>query len=119
MSFVHRNLDTYYTRRANLEEEPPLDPGMDCNMESKQSSESSKKKEGSENESSYSVGAIAAGAAAGIGLLAWGLSALVSSAGSESERKKKTMKAPGKDYIIQREEFERDPKGYFRDLRKN
>ncbi|KAM1040532.1 hypothetical protein ACFX13_030507 [Malus domestica] len=56
----------------------------------------------------YRLGAFVAGAATGIGLLAWGLSALASSAGSESEEKKKTMKAPGKDEIIEREEFERD-----------
>ncbi|KAB2614899.1 hypothetical protein D8674_021487 [Pyrus ussuriensis x Pyrus communis] len=83
-----------------------------CKMESRQSSESSR--QGNKKKSLYNLGAIAAGAAAGIGLLAWGLSALASSAGEE---KKKMMKAPGKDEIIEREEFERDPKGYFKDLR--
>ncbi|KAM1056345.1 hypothetical protein ACFX13_030504 [Malus domestica] len=84
-----------------------------CKMEWRQSSESTKP--GNENNSSYSLGAIVVGVAAGISLMAWGLSALVSSAG---EKKKKTMKAPGKDKIINREEFARDPKGYFRGLRK-
>ncbi|KAM1056350.1 hypothetical protein ACFX13_030508 [Malus domestica] len=103
-------------------------------MESKPSLESSKnkdKEQGNKDKSLYRLGAIVAGAATGIGLLAWGLSALSSSAGSESEEKKKPMKAPGsqseekkkpmkapgKDEIIEREEFERDPKGYFRALR--
>ncbi|XP_050138180.1 uncharacterized protein LOC126614571 [Malus sylvestris] len=84
-----------------------------CKMEWRQSSESTKP--GNENNSSYSLGTIVVGVAAGISLMAWGLSALVSSAG---EKKKKTMKAPGKDKIINREEFARDPKGYFRGLRK-
>ncbi|CAN6559945.1 unnamed protein product [Malus baccata var. baccata] len=83
-----------------------------CKMEWGQSSESTKP--GNENNSSYSLGAIVVGVAAGIGLMAWCLSALVSSAG---KKKKKTMKAPGKDKIINREEFARDPKGYFRGLR--
>ncbi|KAM1807094.1 hypothetical protein ACFX11_030152 [Malus domestica] len=83
-----------------------------CKMGSGQSSESSDG--GNDRSPSYNLGAIAAGAAAGIGVLAWGLSELVSSAGEE---KKKMMKAPGKDKIIEREGFERDPKGYFRGLR--
>ncbi|CAN6559935.1 unnamed protein product [Malus baccata var. baccata] len=73
-------------------------------MGSGQSSESSDG--GNDRNPSYNLGAIAAGAAAGIGVLAWGLS-----------EKKKMMKAPGKDKIIEREGFERDPKGYFRGLR--
>ncbi|CAN6559947.1 unnamed protein product [Malus baccata var. baccata] len=75
-------------------------------MESKPSLESSKhkdKEQGNKNKSLYRLGAIVAGAPTGIGPLAWGLSALASSAGSESEEKENPMKAPGKDEIIERD----------------
>ncbi|KZV20586.1 hypothetical protein F511_31801 [Dorcoceras hygrometricum] len=50
---------------------------------------------------------------AGISLAAWGLFKLVDA--SESERK--TMKAPGRNYRIFRDDFERDPALHFRSLR--
>lgn len=37
---------------------------------------------------------------------------------SDSEKSRKTMKAPGRNTRIFRDEFERDPSSYFRDLRK-
>ncbi|KAL9364812.1 hypothetical protein Peur_042685 [Populus x canadensis] len=60
--------------------------------------------------------AFAIGAVAGAALLAWGIgSALFSSSEPDPG---KTMKAPGRDFRIRRADFERDPKGYFKDLRK-
>jgi len=60
--------------------------------------------------------AAAIGAVAGAALLAWGIgSALFSSPEPDAG---KTMKAPGRDYRIPRADFERDPKSYFKDLRK-
>ncbi|OIW20049.1 hypothetical protein TanjilG_31978 [Lupinus angustifolius] len=35
-----------------------------------------------------------------------------------SDSKRKSMKAPGRNYRIFRDDFERDPGSYFRDLRK-
>ncbi|GFY88760.1 hypothetical protein Acr_06g0007000 [Actinidia rufa] len=55
-------------------------------------------------------------AVAGAMLLGWGLSKIVTGSGEKSGRKK--MKAPGKDSFIYRDDFERDPAGYFRSLRK-
>ncbi|KAB2053172.1 hypothetical protein ERO13_A12G159750v2 [Gossypium hirsutum] len=47
------------------------------------------------------------------GLLALGGMGLFSSSSN-----KKTMKAPGRNYRIFRDDFERDPSSYFRNLRK-
>ncbi|KAG9441162.1 hypothetical protein H6P81_017016 [Aristolochia fimbriata] len=58
----------------------------------------------------------AVGVAVGAGLVAWGLYSVLS--GSDSTPKK-WMKAPGRDSFILREDFERDPSGYFRGLRKD
>ncbi|KAJ6910433.1 hypothetical protein NC652_021185 [Populus alba x Populus x berolinensis] len=56
------------------------------------------------------------GAVAGAALMAWGIgSALFSSPEPDPV---KTMKPPGRDYRIPRADFERDPKSYFKDLRK-
>ena len=56
------------------------------------------------------------GAVAGAALMAWGIgSALFSNPEPDPV---KTMKAPGRDYRIRRADFERDPKSYFKDLRK-
>ncbi|XAR73227.1 hypothetical protein NMG60_11007131 [Bertholletia excelsa] len=57
---------------------------------------------------------LAVGVIAGVGLLGWGISKLVS-LGSEE---RKMVKAPGRDRFIFRDEFERDPASYFRNLRK-
>ncbi|WRX14633.1 hypothetical protein QQP08_007120 [Theobroma cacao] len=59
---------------------------------------------------------LAAGLAAGGAILVGCLIAgLVSFGGSSS---KKTMKAPGRNHRIFRDDFEGDSKGYFRDLHK-
>ncbi|PSS28958.1 Regulator of nonsense transcripts 3B like [Actinidia chinensis var. chinensis] len=55
-------------------------------------------------------------AVAGAMLLGWGLSKIVT--GSDEKRDRKKMKAPGKNSVIYRDDFERDPTGYFRSLRK-
>ena len=72
-------------------------------------------------EESSEVGLGRAGViAAGVAVLAAGVAAaslLGSSSSSSSDRK--TMKAPGRDGRIDRDDFERDPASYFRDLRKN
>jgi hypothetical protein len=74
-------------------------------------------KESPETEGWLSYGAkVAAGVVTGIGLLACAAAAL-SSSGTEADRKK--MKAPGQDNkIIDRAEFDGNPKKYFQDLRK-
>ncbi|XP_011020616.1 PREDICTED: uncharacterized protein LOC105122928 [Populus euphratica] len=60
--------------------------------------------------------AAATGAVAGAALVAWGIgSAPFSSSKPDSG---KTMKAPGRDYRIPRADFERDPKGYFKNRSK-
>lgn len=51
-----------------------------------------------------------AAAIVGSALLAWG-------ALSSSRSEKKMMKAPGRDHRIPREEFEKNPRKHFRDLR--
>ncbi|KAJ6318191.1 hypothetical protein OIU76_013685 [Salix suchowensis] len=67
-------------------------------------------------ESSGTGIAAAIGAVAGAAILVWGVgSALFPSSTSDSEETK-TMKAPGRDARMPRESFERDAKGYFRDL---
>jgi hypothetical protein len=60
---------------------------------------------------------MAIGAVAGLGLAAWGMSKLLESAPEDSDNRK-TMKAPGREYKIYRDDFERDPASYFRSLRK-
>ncbi|GMI99854.1 hypothetical protein HRI_003654700 [Hibiscus trionum] len=63
--------------------------------------------------------AAAAAAAAALvvgGLVALGVSVLASASGASTS--KKTMKAPGRNDRIFRDDFERDPATYFRDLRK-
>lgn len=59
---------------------------------------------------------IGAAAAAGIGLAGYLIGSFFSS--GEDEQSKKTMKAPGQNTRIIREEFEENPRKYFRDLRK-
>lgn len=61
------------------------------------------------------VGTVAA-VAVGVVLVGWGLSQLVDGSG-EKGKKKKMMKAPGRDFLIFRDDFEHDPSGYFRSLR--
>ena len=53
--------------------------------------------------------------AAGVGLVAWGICKILGAAETSSNRK--MMKAPGRDYYIFRDEFERDPASHFRSLR--
>lgn len=53
---------------------------------------------------------------AALGIEAWLLSKLLGLCIGSSN--KKTMKAPGRDYRIFRDDFERDPSNYFRDLRR-
>lgn len=55
-----------------------------------------------------------AGALVVVGLVAWGVLSLFSSG---SSRNKKVMKAPGKNGYIFREDFENDPRSYFKSLR--
>ena len=54
--------------------------------------------------------------AAGLAVAAWGMSKLFGSS-SESSEERKMMKAPGRDYKIPRDDFEKDPKTYFSNLR--
>ncbi|KAI8539376.1 hypothetical protein RHMOL_Rhmol09G0178200 [Rhododendron molle] len=61
------------------------------------------------------VGTVAA-VAVGVALVGWGLSQLVDGL-EEKSNKKKMMKAPGRDFRIFRDDFERDPSSYFRSLR--
>lgn len=56
---------------------------------------------------------IAAVAVAGLALLGYGLSGVFSGSGQ-----RRAMKAPGRDSRIFRDDFERNPSAYFRDLRK-
>ena len=46
------------------------------------------------------------------------LASVVGDLASSSEDSRKTMKAPGRNDRIFRDDFEKDPKTYFRDLRK-
>uniref|UniRef100_A0A6N2LRS6 Uncharacterized protein n=1 Tax=Salix viminalis TaxID=40686 RepID=A0A6N2LRS6_SALVM len=63
-------------------------------------------REGVESSGTGIAAAAAAGAVAG-----------AAPVGSTSDSgKTKTMKAPGRNVRISRESFERDPKGYFRDM---
>lgn len=56
------------------------------------------------------------GAIVAAGLIVCGLTALLSGSGTTSNRK--TMKAPGRNASIFRDDFENNPAAYFRDLRK-
>lgn len=92
-------------------------------MSANESRERTRKREGAENgvelcdhEVDLTNVAIAAGAVAGLALLAWGFSAIVSAASSSEQWR--TMKAPGRDYRIFRDDFEHDPSSYFKSLRK-
>ncbi|CAL1360128.1 unnamed protein product [Linum trigynum] len=59
---------------------------------------------------------LAVAAVAGVAAAAYGIASLFS--GSEStSTNDKTMKAPGRDGRILRDDFEKNPSGYFRDLR--
>ncbi|KDP41341.1 hypothetical protein JCGZ_15748 [Jatropha curcas] len=55
------------------------------------------------------------GAVVGVAAIAYGIAEIVSKPSSGSSRK--TMKAPGKDGRIFRDEFEKDPAAYFRNNR--
>ncbi|KAE8010093.1 hypothetical protein FH972_006486 [Carpinus fangiana] len=73
-----------------------------------------------ETEGKVSYGTkVAAAAAIGIGLLAGAAAAVSILSGSETdETNRTTMKAPGKnDEVIYRDDFEKDPKTYFQNLR--
>ncbi|KAK9928341.1 hypothetical protein M0R45_025484 [Rubus argutus] len=76
---------------------------------------------GTENDGDLSMdqkAAVTAGAIAG--LSAWGVVKLVSGSSistSTSGGQKKTMKAPGRNEWIDRDDFERDPAAYFKSLR--
>ncbi|ONI07893.1 hypothetical protein PRUPE_5G145500 [Prunus persica] len=69
-------------------------------------------REGSWSIKDVSNGVIAAATVGGMALLAYGLYGLVSA----SERRRKTMKAPGRGDRILRNDFQANPKAYFRDL---
>lgn len=69
-------------------------------------------KEEEEVDATDAVKAIAA--VAGVALVGWGLSKLLE--GSETQSRK-MMKAPGQNYRICRDDFERDPAAWFRDNR--
>ena len=74
------------------------------------------RKEKAKDEVIGTATATAVSVVAGAILLGWGLSKIVTGSEEKSDRKK--MKAPGKDSLIYRDDFERDPAGYFRSLRK-
>ncbi|KAF2325474.1 hypothetical protein GH714_029286 [Hevea brasiliensis] len=57
------------------------------------------------------VGAVA-GIAVAVAAVAWGIASIVSDSGSAAPNRK-TMKAPGRDYTMFRDDFEKDPAGYF------
>jgi hypothetical protein len=66
---------------------------------------------------SSAVAAVVAGIGLLLGVAAAAVSLLSGSETEETNRKK--MKAPGRiNEVIYRDEFARDPKGYFRDLHK-
>lgn len=60
----------------------------------------------------------AAGAIAVLAAVAWGIASLVSGSISTSGGQRKTMKAPGRNQRIYRDDFQRDPASYFKGLRK-
>ncbi|KAF5751045.1 hypothetical protein HS088_TW02G00055 [Tripterygium wilfordii] len=92
-------------------------------MGSRESTE--KPKAGEDSGNKVYKTAIIGGLLAGAVLVGCGIAALVAviSSGSglddedEVHEDKKTMKAPGRDYRIYRDDFEEDPATYFRNLR--
>ncbi|OIT02298.1 hypothetical protein A4A49_24690 [Nicotiana attenuata] len=61
------------------------------------------------------------GVVAGMAFAAWGLSKMMGSSSAETEEENnnnnnKMMKKPGADGYMYRDDFEKDPKTYFRDL---
>ncbi|CAN4122027.1 unnamed protein product [Withania somnifera] len=56
-------------------------------------------------------------AAAGIAFAAWGISIIMGSSDETEENNKKMMKKPGADGYMYRDDFEKNPRTYFRDLR--
>ncbi|KAK9928342.1 hypothetical protein M0R45_025485 [Rubus argutus] len=88
-------------------------------MGSSQSSTNQEEGIRTENGRALSTGekaAVAAGAIAGLAAVAWGAE-LVSGATSTSGEQRKTMKHPGRDERIFRDDFKRDPASHFRSLR--
>ncbi|KAK9266767.1 hypothetical protein L1049_012655 [Liquidambar formosana] len=84
--------------------------------ESKESSRHQSGSDGAENAKNDAPDmATVFGAVVGIAVAVCGIACMASGSGSIN---KKTMKAPGRNYCIYREDFQRDPAGYFRDLRK-
>ena len=74
-----------------------------------------------EEDEASKTAAKVAGVVAGIAMVGWGISSLVSWATSSeiSTEDRKKMKPPGKkDEYIYRDDFEKNPKEYFRGLRK-
>ncbi|KAL2519246.1 Uncharacterized protein Adt_15493 [Abeliophyllum distichum] len=71
------------------------------------------------DETSIVGAAVAAvGVAAGVALVSHCLWNLAKDREPETEEeKKKMMKAPGRNYEIRRDDFEKNPRDYFRDLR--
>lgn len=93
-------------------------------MGASESSQSSRNQEGTENggaesksDNEVSKAAVVAGAIAGLAAVACGVAGLVSGSTSTSGGDRKTMKAPGRNERIDRDEFERDPASYFKGLR--
>ncbi|KAL3731588.1 hypothetical protein ACJRO7_028469 [Eucalyptus globulus] len=78
-------------------------------------SESKGREENGKGEES-SGAATAAGAIAGLAILAVGVASLMGDSSRSSGRR--TMKAPGRDMRIFRDDFEKDTASYFRNLRK-
>ncbi|KAG5240307.1 hypothetical protein IMY05_008G0090600 [Salix suchowensis] len=67
-------------------------------------------------ESSGTGIAAAIGDVAGAAILVWGVGNALFPSSTSDSAETKTMKAPGRDARMPRESFERDAKGYFRDL---
>ncbi|KAI6676924.1 hypothetical protein NL676_037720 [Syzygium grande] len=78
-------------------------------------SESKSREENGEDEE-LSGAAMAAGAIAGLAILAMGVVSLMGDSSKSGGRR--TMKAPGRDMRIFRDDFEKDSASYFRNLRK-
>ncbi|KAE8657400.1 Nop14, putative isoform 1 [Hibiscus syriacus] len=75
--------------------------------------------EQTENGAQSILANVAVGAALAVGLVVGGFKLLGSSSDEKTVKDKKTMKAPGRNYRIVRDDFEHDPASYFRDLRKS
>ncbi|KAL6577747.1 hypothetical protein OROMI_010075 [Orobanche minor] len=81
---------------------------------------SSSKAETAEKDKDRGATAMAVAAAAVVGVAAvaaWGLSKLLGSSEPEPPHGQKMMKAPGRDYFMPKNDFEKNPSDYFRDLR--